>query len=606
MKKNIKTISRYLVSVLSIMWLTGCSSIPTRNTELTDSYKLLAADSTTNTPPIKSIYADMADIVFNTKNNTNTMSYAAVLETGDDALLVRIHLIRAARRTIDIQTFIWKQDKTSDFIFAELLQAAKRGVHIRLLIDALNPITNSKQLARMATAHKNLDICLYRPISEAVNDNTVKALSSFVFKIRRYNRRMHNKTFIVDGKIGISGGRNYEGKYFDRGSNNEFIFKDRDILVISQTVTNMTVAFDKFWHNKKSVNLLQFKDVQKSLGDVKNSPWKFKYPDDKYAVKSITELADNYRLSDIRPELKLQNIKSVTFVSDTPAKFDIIKPKHEMIKLTAEIIPSTEKYILLQTPYLIYSKKSLKEIKKRRKKNPKLKVIFSSNSLAAADHVNVYALSFKNRKKLYKKMGLDIYELKPYPQDIEYFVPRYKHLLKVPENKFREYLADHSIDDLRKSGPNLSIHAKTMVIDDKIALIGSYNFDPRSRDLNTECGFLIKDRDFSINVAANIIKMIEADNSWVVGKKQEKEPLISKFSGMIGSISSALPIFDIWPYTYTSVFELRKGGTPMLSRDPDFYKNYKDVGQFPDVKGVTTEIQTKLFKAFGGWSNCLM
>lgn len=101
-------------------------------------------------------------------------------------------------------------------------------------------------------------------------------------------------------------------------------------------------------------------------------------------------------------------------------------------------------------------------------------------------------------------------------------------------------------------------------------------------------------------------KMISPKNSWVVGKRLEKENLISKFSGFIGGISSALPIFDIWPYQYTSVFELRKNGKPMRSRNADFYKNYKDVGQFPEVNSVTTDIQTRLFKAFGGWSNHLM
>jgi putative cardiolipin synthase len=91
-----------------------------------------------------------------------------------------------------------------------------------------------------------------------------------------------------------------------------------------------------------------------------------------------------------------------------------------------------------------------------------------------------------------------------------------------------------------------------------------------------------------------------------VGKRYEKEGLLSRLSGVIGSISTALPIFDIWPYRYTTVYDLRDGMDPVLSRDPGFYQRYRDVGQFPEVDSIGTDIQTRLFKAFGGWANPLM
>jgi phosphatidylserine/phosphatidylglycerophosphate/cardiolipin synthase-like enzyme len=602
-RKLLRFIAYFTLTVITTI-VTGCSSLPKRNVELTQSYKLLAPSITTNTPPILSAYTDISYLVFKENNYSNTMHYAAILDTGDDALLTRVHLIRAARESIDIQTFIWKQDQTSDFLFYELLKAAQRGVQIRLLIDALNHIAPPKQLARMAIAHKNFSICLYRPTADVVCNNTIDTISTAVFRMRRFNRRMHNKTFIVDNKIGIAGGRNYEGKYFDRDST--FIFKDRDMLLISPIVTNMTISFNKFWNNNKSVNLLQFKDVQGNLGAIKNSPWKYDYKSDKYNLNSISILANTSYLGLIRPQLKLTRIKSVRFASDTPRKFDIVRPKNEMSGILNELVPDAKDYLFFQTPYLIYNKAAKKSIKKIRKKNPELKVIFSSNSLAAADHINVFALSYKHRKKLYKKMGLDIYEFKPFPEDLEIFVPRYKDLINLPMEKIKEYVLEDDIAPIKKKAPRLSIHAKTFIMDDQIALIGSHNFDPRSAKYNTECGILVKDKEFCTLVANSMVRMIDSGNSWIVGKRIQKENLISKFSGFIGAVSSALPIFDVWPFQYTSVYELRKNGTPMLSRDPDFYKNYRDVGQFPEVNSANTDIKTRLFKAFGGWSNHLM
>ncbi len=592
-----------IIAISSIL-LSGCSSLPKRDIKLTRSYKLLAPNVITNHPPIKSTYTDVADIVFQENSNNIPMHYATILDTGDDALLARTHLIRAAKTSINIQTFIWKCDQTSDFLFSELLKAAERGVHVRLLIDALNYIAKPDQLARMAIAHKNFDICLYRPTADVVCNSKLDTISSAVFRIRRFNRRMHNKTFIVDGEIGITGGRNYEGKYFDR--NSKFIFKDRDILLISPVITNMTISFEKFWNNNKSVNLLQFKDVQKNLGKTKKSPWSYNYTNDYYDIASISDLASTNYIGSVRPQLNLIQIESAFFASDSPRKFDIRKPKHEMSGILDSVLPDAKEYIFLQTPYLIYNKSARKEIKKLRKKNPNLKVIFSSNSLAAADHINVFALSYKHRKKLYKKMGLDIYEFKPFPKDLEVFVPRYKKLINIPINEIEKHIENDDLAPIKKKAPRLSIHAKTFVMDDNIALIGSHNFDPRSTKYNTECGILIKDKNFCKLVGESLRRMVAPENSWVVGKRIQKENLRSKCSGFIGSISSALPIFDIWPYGYTSVYELRKDGTPMLSREADFYKNYKDIGQFPEIDSTSTDIQARLFKAFFGWSNHLM
>jgi phosphatidylserine/phosphatidylglycerophosphate/cardiolipin synthase-like enzyme len=204
-------------------------------------------------------------------------------------------------------------------------------------------------------------------------------------------------------------------------------------------------------------------------------------------------------------------------------------------------------------------------------------------------------------------MGIDIYEFKPFPASIGKFVPRYRELVALPNETIDRYIRELDIVPIMKKGPRLCIHAKSFTVDGKIAKIGSHNFDPRSATFNSECGVIVWDEKFASLVEDSILLDIAPQNSWIVGKKNEEEGLLSKMSGMIGAISSALPVLDIWPYKYTSNFELRENMTPLSSpRHPDFHTHYKDVGQFPMVDSTIRANQTRLIKAFGGWARPFM
>ena len=136
-------------------------------------------------------------------------------------------------------------------------------------------------------------------------------------------------------------------------------------------------------------------------------------------------------------------------------------------------------------------------------------------------------------------------------------------------------------------------------------MIGSHNFDPRSAKLNTECGVFIGDEEVAGVLEDRILAACEPRNSWTVSKRPIT-PVISRFSGIIGGISTVLPVFDVWPYRYTSNYELNEGASPVLPRATTFQEYYTDVGYFPEVPDSSTVIQTRLMKAFGGWSRSFM
>jgi len=561
--------------------LTGCASTPERELENAFKYRRLKRNNLELAQPIESEFHELASKAWKNIEHGSSAEYVSILERGDDALLARIHLIRSAHRSIDLQTFIWKDDPTTRFVFDELVTAAERGVLVRVLIDALNMPGTPEQLARMASAHRNLEIALYKPLSDQVVQGRFGFWDNVLFKTRHMNRRMHNKLLLIDDHIGIAGGRNYEGKYYDRDT--AFLFRDRDVIVAGPAVMDMEDSFDLFWEDKNAVFLTQFSDVRREFEKLTNGIGPFSNPADAWMFDEIDRLANTRSLSTVRKSLTIYEADKVQFIYDTPLKFKDSKERMDFDEWFERVLGLAEDRLVYQTPYLIYSRDTRKGFKERRKTHPKFRIIASSNSLAAADHITTYALSFKHRKELYKKSGIDIYESKPYPGDRNTYIYRYNEEAK----------------------PRLCIHAKSFVIDRKIALIGSHNFDPRSAKLNTECGVFIDDTEVAGVLEDRILNACEPQNAWTVSKRPHT-PVISYFSGFIGGISTALPFFDVWPYRYTSNYELKEGAKPLLPRAPTFQQNYINVGYFPEVPDSTTVIQARLMKAYGGWARPMM
>ncbi len=584
-----------------VLW-TGCSSLPERNLENAFKYQRLKRADIVLAEPIESEYQTLASKALENKTAGSSAQYVSILELGDDALLARIHLIRAAQKSIDLQTFLWKDGPTSRFVFDELVKAAERGVLVRILIDALNRPGTPEQLARMARAHRNVEICLYKPLSDLVQQGRFGCWDNVLFKAKHMNRRMHNKLLLIDGRIGIAGGRNYEGKYYDRDT--DFLFRDRDVIVAGPAVLDMLDSFELFWQDKNAVFLTQFLDVKTEFYRLDNGLGPLSDPGDYWMFEEIDKLANEPALSALRKTMAIYEADQVRFIYDTPRKFSGNTERMDFDDWFKAILEKAENRLVYQTPYLIYNREIRNVFKAIRQANPKFRIVASSNSLAAADHAPVYALSFKHRKELYKKSGIDIYEAKPYPEDQASYIHGLDALVA---RAIRENDIENSTDstDLRRAGPRLCIHAKSFVVDRRVAMIGSHNFDPRSSTLNTECGVFIFDDEVAGLLEDLILNACEPQNAWVVSRGPIT-PVVSHFSGMIGAISTALPVFDIWPYRYTSNYELKDGAVPLLPRNPDFQENYIDVGYFPEVPDSSTVIGTRLMKAFGGWARPMM
>lgn len=517
-------------------------------------------------------YQEHLDDVEKTQAN-----YGYLLEHGDDALLARIHLIRNAQESIDIQTFIWKPDETGQFLFYELWQAALRGVKVRILIDDLSIRSIHNYVAYLTELNKNIEIKQYNPVADNINVGVVKTISTITTQFGMYNHRMHNKIVVVDGQYGITGGRNYQNDYFDRGVNRTFL--DRDILVLGPVAGEMSNSFEEYWTNDLAVFSNEMKDVRKTIEtDTVQTPDFAKGYEIPGMFSEQSKCASDRPCVDERITSMGTKLDQVEFVADHPGKHDDGDDLAETTESLVALISNAHHTMIFQTPYLVVPKG--KYFKKLRKENPEMDIIVSTNSLAAADHFYAYAFSYKNKKRYLRKFKWQIHEMKPNPADFE------QMLRPIPGIE-------------RAENHYACIHSKTFLFDDETVWLGSFNLDPRSARLNTEAGVIIKDPEFYELVKNKIELKLAARNSWSIGPRR-KIPILAFFNGIAENIFALIPFANIWPFTYSTSYELRDGGTEMSIYDEGFHENYKPVGQFPGTGIKGKRLKARLTKAFFG------
>ncbi|NYF37063.1 phospholipase D family protein [Stenotrophomonas sp. JAI102] len=152
-----------------------------------------------------------------------------------------------------------------------------------------------------------------------------------------------------------------------------------------------------------------------------------------------------------------------------------------------------------------------------------------------------------------------------------------------------------------RKGARMGLHAKSMVVDRRIGVIGTHNFDPRSENYNTEGAVIIDDPVFAEALAQSILRDIHPQNSWVVAPRA-KPPVLSGLNYSVGKASEALPVLDFWPWRYATDYEFQPGPAcpdPLKRQDPAFHTCYVAVGDFPEVNVGPKWLLVRMLTAFG-------
>ena len=426
-----------------------------------------------------------------------------VLDTGTEALLARAWLAENAKQSIDVQYFIWSTDNIGILAAEALLRAAERGVRVRVIVDDFLIDAPDKSMLALSR-HPNIEIRVYNPrVSVGVPLQT--RLLNLLTNFRGVNQRMHNKIMMVDGKIAITGGRNMAAEYFDY--NHEYNFRDRDVLLLGETVKTIQASFEEFWNSDLSVKVedrfngwgLMQKNVSIDDKEIKQI-----YCDLHSYAKMPENFAPEVRvaIADV-PAAFTSLARQITwgqveFISDRPGKNDnrlSLSGGGRTTSALAKLVESARTSIVIQSPYLVLSDNAIEVFRRSIERGVTVRI--NTNSLASTDNLQAFSGYWSQRKHLLE-MGLQIYEYKPKP-DVQH-----KLMQNIPTTTGKT--------------PIFSLHAKTMVIDEEIVYIGTFNLDPRSENLNTEVGAIVHDSA----LARKVEDLIEVDmapgNSWSATK----------------------------------------------------------------------------------------
>jgi putative cardiolipin synthase len=526
--------------------------------------------------------------------------HAALVDIGENALKARLHLIRAARHGIQLQNFLFRSDQTGNLIMHELVQAAKRGVRVQILFDQLFTVSDLDYLAGLALEHQNFEVRLYNPLFNKAKTDNYMMFGGVTCCFTRTNQRMHNKLLVVDDVVGMTGGRNIADRYFDFDT--DYDFKDREVLVYGQVAKQMRESFDEFWASGLAAEIGHLRDVAPLIageGSLSLAGYEASQ-----RLRPLLGDIDNRQLMHELFVATAHPVDAIKYVYDPPHNSD---PANKAAQNSTEglhaELAAAEKSVIIQSPYLVLSKRSRKLFRQLRGEHPQIELLFSTNSLAATDAFSAYAFTYKHKKHYIKTLGFDVYEFRPYPADADKFFPRMPLLVEEKKQGIDSgrIPAVGPSPTVEMPTPRTGLHAKSFVIDGYVSMVGSHNLDPRGEGFNTENGVIIYDSEFAAELKKSILRDTGPGNSWVAALKPVKMPLLGGLNSALESVSRSLPIFDIWPYRSTTLYELKPGAEAVPPTAGGFYQNYRPVGSFPGVISKKRRTQVILISSFLGF-----
>jgi len=626
-----------------VVLLGGCASVAPRQRDAAAAIALAArstqvdctqADACALASPLRAL----GERAIAESTATAPKHYALILDGGPDALLSRIHLIRSARRSIDLQTYIFDEDDSAHLVLDELQAAAFRGVKVRLLLDQLSALEKVSTLASFSALHANFELRVYNPVLDRARLSMPMYAVAAACCWGKLNRRMHNKLLLIDDMVGITGGRNYQDDYYDWDAS--YNFRDRDLLVAGPVARDMQANFNAFWQSPLSVPAERLGDVARFLRargvpELPHAP--YRKPE---RVQALLAQVGDSALVEQRFVQQALPVQGVQFIADLPEKHEeAVDTSAQAGAVLQEMIASAKDEVLVQTPYLVLSKSAQHVFRALQQQADPPRVLVSTNSLASTDAFIAYAISYKYKRRYLRDFGFEIHEFKPFPADAPFEAgPVGADLDAAPatdianvdvpaasprRTTLRERrLARRGLQQapnseasrrwpfstpgglpvrLKRAGIRMGLHAKSMVVDERVGVVGTHNFDPRGETLNTESAVVIADPEFARLLSASIRRDMAPGNAWTIGRR-DPSPILPGIEFTLAKVSERLPIFDLWPIKYATSYQFAPGPgcpSPPSPFADDFRRCHEPVGDFPEVDLGLKWLGVRLFTAFG-------
>lgn len=414
-------------------------------------------------------------------------SGVAFLADGLDAFAARAVITRHAGRSLDLQYYIWHDDMVGHLMAQELYQAAERGVRVRILLDDMN--AQDKDALMMALdRHPNIEIRLYNPFR---NRNGLWRLVEMVQRFFSVNHRMHNKSWIADGRVAIVGGRNIGEEYFSARA--DVNFRDLDLLVAGKAVCQANDIFDAYWNSETAVPIaaLAFYTPAQLRLLVRESAHEAKLTAAQPYLRRVEQSQSAH--SYYRDTVDLHWSTTVEIASDPPMKHRRDDQANWLVTRLVRELQATEHKALLISPYFVPGEEGTEGMAAMVQRGATVGVV--TNSLAANDVAAVHGGYMHYRAPLLRS-GVHLYELKAH----------------TPAGNGGLF-----------GSSGASLHTKAFMLDDRRGFVGSFNLDPRSAYLNTEMGVLFDDAVLAAQLRAEYLRLADPKQSyWVTLDAQDR------------------------------------------------------------------------------------
>lgn len=395
------------------------------------------------------------------------------------AFAARALSARNAGRSLDLMYYYWNDDLTGKLLFHEVLAAADRGVRVRILLDDMNTFGRDA-IYRAIDNHPCIEMRLFNPARS--RDKFWRRAIELVLRAMTATRRMHNKAWIVDGRLALVGGRNIGDAYFD--ASNVANFRDMDLMLLGPAVKQVEDIFDSFWNSDavlpvRALSLRNFhlSRQRKRLNKLMHSEGAAPY------LQRVVEMHDTSGM--LTHKMTFHWTSAAEVVSDPPSK---VAGGGDDTWLRCKIFPplyAATSSIHIISPYFIPGTPGVERLTARAKAGVDVQI--STNSLAATDVVPVHGAYGRYRKPLLLG-GVKLYELRR----------------QIGRSDQRSLFGSS----------NASLHTKAYVVDGKYGFVGSFNFDPRSVSLNTEMGVLFEHAPLAAEVDAIFARQIDLQESY--------------------------------------------------------------------------------------------
>lgn len=445
-----------------------------------------------------------------------------LIDTVDLAYTSRLALIEGAQRSLDLQYYAIHADPSTETLLQAIRGAARRGVRVRILLDDFNSVGADAQVLRLAF-ERNIEVRLFNPLTGPRNSMVGRVIAS-LHDVGRIQKRMHNKLHIADNAWGITGGRNLGDRYFGTGETTNFV--DLDVLAAGRIVRDMSASFDRYWNDELAYpveKLLDQDDLEKlrrlpsSTGPDTPQSMAGGPPAATLALVSapvggvtvLPSVTPAEAAAAQRPPLDLRAIDLAwapsVLLEDKPGKIgpgdDEVNAGDTVIDGLMQLMQTAQSDVLIVSPYFVPGARMMAVYEQLRRRNVRVRVL--TNSLASNDAPAAHAGYARYRHALLA-IGVELYEMRSDPEAVA-------DLLGAGSASARRQEAGGSESGNAPGGSKgaksrASLHSKAVIIDGRLAIVGSMNLDLRSQLKNSEVGLVIR----STALAAQAIRQVES------------------------------------------------------------------------------------------------